>query len=170
MMAEFFDSNLANFIWSFAAFVVFVLILYRVAAKNVLAAVDARESRIAQQMKESEDAYAKAKQLKEDLDRLMKGAEAKIAEMISEGRRDADALKVKAVEAGRIEIDNTRNRALLEIEAARHAAIVQLKTAIADISIQVAEQVVREKLDAARHESLVGRAVEAYESRQKVGN
>jgi F-type H+-transporting ATPase subunit b len=170
MMAEFFASNLANFIWSAAAFVVFVLILYRVAAKNVLAAVDARESRIAQQMKESEDAYAKARQVKEDLDRLMKGAEAKIAEMIAEGRRDADALKVKAVEAGRVEIDNTRNRALLEIEAARHAAIVQLKTAIADISIQVAEQVVREKLDATRHEALVGRAVDAFESRQKVGN
>ena len=126
--------------------------------------------KIARELKESEEAYAKAKKIEADLDRQMKGAEAKIAEMIAEGRRDAEALKGKAVEAGRIEIDNTRTRALLEIEAARHSAIVQLKTAIADISIQVAEQVVREKLDAVRHETLVGRAVEAYESRQKVGN
>jgi F-type H+-transporting ATPase subunit b len=169
-MNELLQSNFASFIWGLSIFAVFILVLLKLGVKHVLAAVDAREARIARELKESEDAYAKAKQLKEDLDRQMKGAEARIAEMIAEGRRDAEALKAKAVEAGRIEIDNTRNRALLEIEAARHAAIVQLKTAIADISIQVAEQVVREKLDAVRHETLVGRAVEAYESRQKVGN
>lgn len=169
-MNELLQSNLASFIWGLSIFVVFILVLLKLGVKHVLAAVDAREAKIARELKESEEAYAKAKKIEADLDRQMKGAEAKIAEMIAEGRRDAEALKGKAVEAGRIEIDNTRNRALLEIEAARHSAIVQLKTAIADISIQVAEQVVREKLDAVRHETLVGRAVEAYESRQKVGN
>ena len=169
-MNELLQSNLASFIWGLSIFVVFILVLLKLGVKHVLAAVDAREAKIARELKESEEAYAKAKKIEADLDRQMKGAEAKIAEMIAEGRRDAETLKGKAVEAGRIEIDNTRNRALLEIEAARHSAIVQLKTAIADISIQVAEQVVREKLDAVRHETLVGRAVEAYESRQKVGN
>ena len=169
-MNELLQSNLASFIWGLSIFVVFILVLLKLGVKHVLAAVDAREAKIARELKESEEAYAKAKKIEADLDRQMKGAEAKIAEMIAEGRRDAEALKGKAVEAGRIEIDNTRTRALLEIEAARHSAIVQLKTAIADISIQVAEQVVREKLDAVRHETLVGRAVEAYESRQKVGN
>ena len=79
--------------------------------KHVLAAVDAREAKIARELKESEDAYAKAKQLKEDLDRQMKGAEAKISEMIKLKRPAmVKHIRAKAVETAREEIDAVRNR------------------------------------------------------------
>ena len=164
-MNEFLASNLASFIWSLSVFVVFILIFLKLGVKHVLAAVDARESKIARELKESEEAYAKAKSMKEELDRLMKGAEAKISEMIKEASKDGEAIRAKAVETAREEIDAVRNRSLREIEAARHAAIVQLKTAVAEIAIQVAEKIVREKLDASKQESVVGTALDAYEAR-----
>jgi F-type H+-transporting ATPase subunit b len=163
-MNEFLASNLASFIWILSIFVVFILIFLRLGVKHVLAAVDAREQKIARELKESEDAYAKAKQLKEDLDRQMKGAEARIAEMINEARRDAEALKLKTVEAGRAEIDAVRLRSLREIEAARHTAVVQLKQAVAEVAVQIAEKIVREKIDPAQQERQVGAALDAYES------
>jgi F-type H+-transporting ATPase subunit b len=163
-MNEILQSYLASFLWSLSIFVVFVLILLKLGVKHVLAAVDAREAKIARELKESEDAYAKAKQLKEDLDRQMKGAEAKIADMIKEAAKDGEVIRSKAVETGREEIDAMRNRALREIEAARHTAIVQLKQAVAEISIQVAEKIVREKLDASKQEQVVGVALDAYEA------
>lgn len=164
-MNEFLASNLASFIWSLSVFVVFILIFLKLGVKHVLAAVDARESKIARELKESEEAYAKAKSMKEELDRLMKGAEAKISEMIKEASKDGEAIRAKAVETAREEIDAVRNRSLREIEAARHAAIVQLKTAVAEIAILVAEKIVREKLDASKQESVVGTALDAYEAR-----
>ncbi|MBA3698222.1 MAG: F0F1 ATP synthase subunit B [Planctomycetes bacterium] len=164
-MNEFLSSYLVSFIWSVSIFVVFILILLKLGVKHVLAAVDAREAKIARELKESEDAYAKAKQLREELDRLMKGAEAKISEMIKEATRDGEAIRAKAVETARDEIDAVRNRSLREIEAARHSAIVQLKQAVAEVAIQVAEKIVREKLDAAKQEQVVGAALDAYESR-----
>jgi F0F1-type ATP synthase membrane subunit b/b' len=85
--------------------------------------------------------------------------------MIKEASRDGDAIRAKAVETAREEIDAVRNRSLREIEAARHAAIVQLKQAVAEIAIQIAEKIVREKLDASQQEQVVGAALEAYESR-----
>ncbi len=164
-MNEFLTSNLASFIWSLSIFVVFILIILKVGVKHVLAAVDARESKIARELKESEDAYAKAKALKEDLDAKYKGAEAKIAEMIKEAMRDGEAIKAKAVETAREEIDAARNRSLREIDAARHVAIVQLKQAVAEVAVQVAEKIVREKLDASKQESVVDLALNAYEAR-----
>lgn len=169
-MNEFLTSNLASFIWSLSIFVVFILIILKVGVKHVLAAVDARESKIARELKESEDAYAKAKSLKDELDQKMKGAEAKISEMIKEAQRDGEAIRAKAVETAREEIDNLRNRSLREIEAARHIAIVQLKQAVAEISVQVAEKIVREKLDASKQESVVGIALDAYEARLAKAN
>ena len=164
-MNEFLTSNLASFIWSLSIFVVFILLFLKLGVKHILAAVDARESKIARELKESEEAYAKAKNMKEELDRQMKGAEAKIGEMIKEAARDGEAIRAKAVETASEEIDNLRNRSLREIEAARHVAIVQLKQAVAEISIQVAEKIVREKLDAAKQESVVDLALSAYEAR-----
>jgi F-type H+-transporting ATPase subunit b len=164
-MNEFLSSYLGSFIWSLSIFVVFVLILLKVGVKHVLAAVDAREAKIARELKESEDAYAKAKALKDELDAKMRGAEAKISEMIKEAARDGEAIKAKAVETAREEIDAARNRSLREIEAARHATIVQLKQAVAEVAVQVAEKIVREKLDAAKQEQVVGAALDAYESR-----
>ena len=169
-MNEFLTSNLASFIWSLSVFVVFILLILKLGVKHVLAAVDARESKIARELKESEDAYAKAKSLKEELDRQMKGAEAKISEMIKEAARDGEAIRAKAVETAREEIENLRNRSLREIEAARHVAIVQLKQAVAEVAIQVAEKIVREKLDAAKQESVVDLALTAYEARLAKAN
>ncbi len=164
-MNEFLSSYLASFIWSLSIFVVFVLILLKLGVKHVLAAVDARESKIARELKESEDAYAKAKTLKEELDAKMRGAEAKISEMIKEAARDGEAIRAKAVETAREEIENLRNRSLREIEAARHIAIVQLKQAVAEVAVQVAENIVREKIDASKQEAGVAVALDAYERR-----
>lgn len=169
-MNEILSSYLASFIWSLSIFVVFVLIFLKLGVKHVLAAVDARESKIARELKESEDAYTKAKALKDELDAKMRGAEAKIAEMIKEAARDGEAIKAKAVETAREEIDAARNRSLREIEAARHVAIVQLKQAVAEVAVQVAEKIVREKLDAAKQESVVDLALSAYEARLAKAN
>lgn len=164
-MNELLSSYLASFIWSVSIFVVFILIFLKLGVKHVLAAVDAREAKIARELKESEEAYNKAKTLKDELDAKMRGAEAKISEMIKEAAKDGEAIRAKAVETAREEIDNLRNRSLREIEAARHVAIVQLKQAVAEISVQVAEKIVREKLDASKQESVVDLALNAYEAR-----
>lgn len=163
-MEEFLSSNAANFWWGLGAFAVFVLLFIQLGVKGVLRAVDAREEKIARELKESEAAYAKAKQVKEQLDAQMRGAETKIAEMIAEARRDGEASKAKLVEQGRVEIDALRNRALREIDAARNTALIQLRQEIASISVLVAEKIVHQHLDGAKHEELVAQAVAAYEA------
>lgn len=163
-MKDFFSSNAVQFVWGLSAFVVFVLILVRLGVKQVLAAVDAREAKIAGDLKQAEEAAARAKTLQTQLDAKLHEAEHVIQGMMTEARNDASAHKAKMIEQGRSEIDDLRHRALREIEAARHAALVELRKAIAEISVVVAEKAASARLDDAKHEELVVQAIDAFEA------
>jgi F-type H+-transporting ATPase subunit b len=163
-MQDFFSSNAVQFVWGLSAFAVFVLILVKLGVKQVLAAVDAREAKIAGDLKEAEDTAARAKKVQAELEAKMKGAEHEIQGMMAEARRDGEAHKIKMIEQGRAELDDLRHRALREIEAARHAAIVGLRKEIAEISVAIAEKAVAVRLDQAKHEELVVAAIDAFEA------
>jgi F-type H+-transporting ATPase subunit b len=163
---EFLESNLVNFLWGVAAFVIFVVVLLKLGVKRILAAVDAREAKIAREIKEAEDAYARAKKVQAEVDAKFAAAESRIAALMADARKDAESHKADLLEKGKGEIEAMRQRALRDIDAARSAALITLRQEIADISVQVAEKIVREKLDAAKHEQLVSQALEAYESSQ----
>lgn len=164
IVLKFIDAHVASFLWSIAAFIAFVLVIYRFGVSAVIKAVDAREKRIADQLRESDEAYAKARKVQAELDAKMKEAEQTISAMMAEARRDAEAHKGQMIEVGRADLDNMRVRALREIEAARHDAIVRLRREVADISVLVAEKAARINLDPAKHEELVTKAIESYEA------
>jgi len=163
-MDEFLRSYLTNFIWGLSAFVVFVLLFYRLGVKQILAAVDARDAKMRRELAESEAAYAKAKQVKDEVEKQFRGVEAKITEMMAEARRDAEAHKAEIIAKGQTELDQLRQRALADIAAAKHGAIQALRAEIASVAVVVAERIITEKLDPAKHEALVSQAVAAYES------
>ena len=163
-MNEILTSNLAQFIWGLTAFVVFVLILFKVGIKHILAAVDAREARIRKDLSDAEYASVEAKRQREANEVERKAHEAKIAELMAEVRRDAEEHKSKLVEQGRQEIEAMRVRALREIEAARHAAMVDLRSVVSEVSILVAEKAIGERLDVAKHEDLIRVAVERFDT------
>jgi F-type H+-transporting ATPase subunit b len=163
-MNEILTSNLAQFIWGLSAFVVFVLILFKVGVKHILAAVDAREARIRKDLSDAEQASVEAKRQREANEVERKAHEAKIAELMAEVRRDAEEHKSKLVEQGRQEIEAMRVRALREIEAARHAAVVDLRNVVSEVAVLVAEKAIGERLDVAKHEDLIRVAVERFDT------
>lgn len=163
-MNEILTSNLAQFIWGLSAFVVFVLILFKVGVKHILAAVDAREARIRKDLSDAEQASLEAKRQREANEVERKAHEAKIAELMAEVRRDAEEHKSKLVEQGRQEIEAMRVRALREIEAARHAAVVDLRNVVSEVAVLVAEKAIGERLDVAKHEDLIRVAVERFDT------
>ncbi len=162
---EFLLDHANSFYFGFAAFLIFFVLLAKFGIKPIVQAIDAREAKLARELKESEEAYAKARTLKDQLDAQMRNAEAKIAEMMAEARRDGEAHKAQLIEQGRVELEAVRTRSLREIEAARAAAIISLRAEVADIATMAAEKIVRQKLDARQNDQLVGAAIDAYETR-----
>jgi F-type H+-transporting ATPase subunit b len=166
MNAESIYAFLPDFIWGLSAFVVFVLILLKLGVKPIADGIAAREAKLAKELAESESAYAKAKKLSEDLDLQLRGAEAKISEMMAEARRDAEALKAAQVEEGRKDIDAIRHRSLREIEAARNSALVDLRNQVVEIAALVAEKAIGERLDTAKHAQLITDAVARFDGQR----
>ena len=160
---EFLLNHAYSIYFAIAAFLIFFVLLAKFGVGPIVAAIDAREQKIAGDLKEAEAVSTKAKQLKEQLDAQLRSAEAKIGEMMAEARRDAEAHKASLVEAGRTEVEAMRGRIQRDIEAARQTAIVSLRAQIAEIATGVAEKVLRERLDAGKQEQLVAQAVDAYE-------
>jgi F-type H+-transporting ATPase subunit b len=165
-VVDFLFSHQANFFWSLGAFLVFVVILYPLGVKKILAAIDAREAKIRGDLGEAEQAALKAKQVRADLDQQMKDAEHRIQELMSEARRDAEGLKSTMMDQGRTEIEALRVRALREIEAARHGAIVSLRREVAEIAVIVASQAIDAHMDVNKHEALVVDAIDRFEAQQ----
>ncbi len=161
-MEQFFDNNIWNFWWGIGAFVLFVLLFFRLAFKHILAAVDARERQIAGQMKEAEDAYLRAKRVQAEVDAKFAAAESSIAALIADARKHAEELKTDLLEKGRAEIEAQRQRSLRDIDAARNAALNSMRGQIAEVAIQVAERIIREKMSPAVHETLVAETMAAY--------
>jgi len=158
-----------SFIYGLVVFLVFIIVFGKLAIGPIVKAVDNRDRRIAEQLDEAEQAYARARELKAGLDEQLSGAEAKIAEMIREGRRDAEATKQGIIEAAQGEAAVERDRLRREIEAARYEAVVAVRREVAEIATEVAGKILDERLDAQRHQDLVGAAIEAFESKSGSG-
>lgn len=162
-MLEFIYDSVPDFFFGLFAFIVAVLVVLKWGLKPVVAAIDAREQRIASQLDQAEATNRKAAELQHELDRQLKGAEAKIAEMIRRAEGEGNEHKQRIIEEGRDEAERLRVRALRDIDAARHGAVLELRKEMAAIATQVAESVIRRELDAGLQSELVSVAVEAYE-------
>lgn len=166
-MGEFFLTYLPDFFWGLAAFIVFVAIVLKMGIKPVIAAVDAREKKIADDLATAERTRSKAQELQASLDQELAHCEAKVKDILAKAMRDAEEQKSLILEDGRREVEAFRNRALREIEAARHEAIVDLRDEVADIATSVAERILTRELDSTNHHALVEKAIDLYEAEER---
>lgn len=166
-ISAFIFDHAASFVWAFVAFFAFVVVIYRFGVSAIVKAVDAREARIKAQLDEADAVNAKAKQLQSDLEKRLRECEDQVSATMNRVRLEAEQSKEALLEKGRSEVEGMRVRALQDIEAARHAAIVSLRQEVADIAIDVAGKVIAQKLDDARQGELVKQAIDAYEAAGK---
>ncbi|MFW5752899.1 MAG: hypothetical protein ACOCYV_02485 [Planctomycetota bacterium] len=165
-IGDFLFGAIPDFVWGVVAFVLFVLVLYRMGIKNILVAVDAREGRIRAQMEAAASAAAAAAIRQEKLDAEFAAVEDKIRAMMAEARRDAAVLRERAIEEGQAEVESQRAQALREIDAARHQAVLDLRREMADIGLLMAGRAIDAELDRERHRELVERALDDYVNAQ----
>ncbi len=165
METTFILNHAYSYFFGLAAFLIAAFLISKLVVVPIIKALDAREAKIKAELDESEAAYQKAKDMQADLDKQLKGAEAKIAELMAESRRDGEEQKKTLVAQGSKEIEDMRTKALREIEAARYEAIVSLREEVAEISTTVAEKIVKQELDGGQYQTLVNATIDAFESR-----
>lgn len=142
--------------WTTVTFLILLVLLRKFAWKPILNAVKAREASIDDALAAAEDAKKEMAQLKSDNDRIMKEAREERDALLKEAREIKDRTISEAKETAGEEAKRILADAQEQIENQKMAAITELKNQVGEMSIAIAEKILRSELaDKAKQEALV---------------
>ena len=145
------------------AFLIACFALYKLAWKPICQALDRREDKIRQSLKEAADIQSRAAMDREAQKMIMAEATKEAAAIVERARTAAEAT-AKAVEANsRAEAENLIRDAQAEIVRAKEKAVAELRREASDLALEVAGRVLGKKLDAATDRELTDRLIREIE-------
>jgi F-type H+-transporting ATPase subunit b len=133
-------------IWMFLSFLIVFLILRKAAWKPIIKGLRTRENNIEDALKSADKAREEMEKLKADNEKILEEAKAEKNAIIQEGKDLKDTIINEAKQGAEKEADKIIQNAQRAIENERVAAIEELKSQIANLSVEIAEKVLREKL------------------------
>jgi F-type H+-transporting ATPase subunit b len=148
--------SLGLFVWQLILFIGLVLLLKKFAWKPILNAVNEREEGIKNALDEAENARKEMQNLTADNERILKEARIERDVLLKEAREMKDGIIAEAKNEAQAQANKVVAQAQATIQAEKQAAIVDLKNQVAELSISIAEKVVRGELaDKSKQEKLV---------------
>ena len=151
--------TMVSALWVLIIFLVMLAILYPTAWKNVLAGLKAREQRIRQDIAEAEAARVKAEATLKEYNAQLAAAEARVRDMLAKATADGEAIATGIRTRAQQEAEETRTRALRDIDAARDQAVAQVHEQAAVLATMVAEKILRRNLNADDQKDLVAQSL-----------
>lgn len=140
------DFSVGLFFWQTILFLVLLFLLRRYAWKPILTAVNERESSIQDSLDAAEKAKQEMAQLQADNDKILKEARAEREGILKEAREMRDKIVGEAKGQASEEANKIIESAKEQIENQKLAAITELKNQVAEMSITIAEKVLRQEL------------------------
>lgn len=152
---------LGTIFWSTIAFVVVLLLLRKMAWGPILQALQDRERSIDEALNAAEKARTEMASLQADNERLLQEARSERERLLQEARDMADRMVSDAKGRAKEEADRLVGSAREAIELERKSAVAKLKAEVANLSIDIAEQVLRAELkDGGRQQELVNKLID----------
>jgi F-type H+-transporting ATPase subunit b len=155
------SAGIGTIIWTSVAFLVVLFLLKKLAWGPILSGLKERETSIENALRQADQARDEMARLNNEnakiieqarieQDRIIAEAKAIREKMISDAKADAEAAGKKLAEDARV-----------AIEAEKNAALREVKNMVANLSVDIAEKVLREKFaDRSAQESFVNRELD----------
>ena len=134
--------------WTTLSFLILLFILGKFAWKPILNAVNDREDSIKDALVEADKARQEMQNLKSDNEKILKEARAERDAMIKDAREIKDTMISEAKEEAKAQATKLIEQAKTTIQNEKLAAITDLKNQVADLSINIAEKVMKNELSA----------------------
>ncbi|GJG37700.1 ATP synthase subunit b [Prevotella lacticifex] len=127
-------------------FIVVFLILWKWGFPVIVKMVNDRKEYIDGSLKKAREANEKLANIQKEGELLLQQAREKQSEILKEASATRDAIVEKAQEKARDEGARIVSDARTEIENEKQAAISEIRNQVAELSVQIAEKILREKL------------------------
>ncbi len=132
--------------WTAITFLCLLLVLRKFAWKPILGAVSDREDSIKSALAEADKARQEMENLKSDNEKILKEARAERDAMIKDAREIKDIMISEAKEEAKAQATKLIEQAKTTIQNEKLAAITDLKNQVADLSLDIAEKVMKDQL------------------------
>jgi len=141
------DVNPGLILWTVITFIFLLLVLKKLAWKPILNSLNERENLIKESLEKAEVARKEAEKLIAENKMNMQKAEEEAQKIIDQSRLLAEKLKTQILEESKNTAKKMLEDATAEIERKNAEAFNKLKEQVADIAINAAEKILKEKLD-----------------------
>jgi F-type H+-transporting ATPase subunit b len=150
--------------WTTVAFVGLLILLKKFAWKPILAAIHEREQSIDEALNKAELAKQEMARLTAQNEDLLKSARAERDLILKEAKALKDSIINEAKTSAHVEGSKLIEKAKIEIENQKKAALAELKNQVSSLSLDIAERVLRNQLqDKAKQEDLVANLLKDVE-------
>lgn len=134
------------FFWMAVVFIIVLAILWKWGFPSIVNMVNSRKEFIDDSLRKAHEANERLANIQKEGEAMLQNAREKQAQILKDAADTRDAIVVKAQEKATNEGSRLLNEAKAEIETEKQNAIRDIRTQVAEISVQVAEKIVREKL------------------------
>jgi len=132
--------------WMTLVFLIVLVIMWRFGFPTVSKMVLERKKFIDDSLQQAFEAKEKLANIQEESEAILQKAREKQAEILNTAKATHDTIVAKAKDDAREEASKLISEAKAQIEAEKSAAIQDIRSQVAELSVQIAEKVVRKNL------------------------
>jgi len=132
--------------WMGIVFLVVLFILWRYGFPVIVKMVNDRKAYIDESLRKAHEANEKLANIKAESESILQEAREKQAQILKEAAATRDAIVGKAQDKAREEGNRLLAEAKSEIENQKQAAISEIRAQVAELSVKVAEKILRKEL------------------------
>ena len=147
--------SVPELVWGILSFAIVVFVMWKFAFPSVKRAMDARTERIRESLSTAEQAKTDAQSVLDEYQRQLADARNEANRIIEDARQTAEALRRDLTARAEADAAEIRNRASADIEAAKSRAMEELRSQLTDLTIGLAERVVKRNIDRESNAQLI---------------
>lgn len=156
--------DLNEFIPMVIAFLIVAVVLAKFGWPVLENIIDKRESSIKEALEKSEEARIESERVLEEYREQLAQARQESIAILAEAKQSGEAVRADIVAKAQAEADDIVAKARQSIETEKNAAIAELQSSVADLTVAVVAKVVGEDFSDAEHRKLIENSI------AKVGN
>ena len=149
-------------IWTWLTFGIVAFLLYKVAWKPILAALEAREDRIRQALKDADEARAAVARIEETQRQMRAETERECKAMIAAARTAATEAAGQAEHKAHERVKVLYENAERDIEAMKNRVLAEIRREQADLIVHVSGRLIAQNLDTDRNRALADKLIAEF--------
>jgi F-type H+-transporting ATPase subunit b len=151
--------GLGEWIPMLLGFIILWAVLAKVGWPVFIGMIDKRTATIKDSLERAEAAKIESERLLEEHKAELANAKKQAAEIIAQAKQTGDSVKADITAQAQSEAESIISKARIAIESEKKAALAELQSSAADLSVQVAKKVIGEDLSDTEHRAIIERYI-----------